>query len=76
MEDMLGHTLSDGHRLRKLGPKELVTVRRAFNEIDTDGSGQIDIIEVRAAILSIKCGFIYLCCATNSPTRTLPRFEA
>lgn len=45
--DMFGHHLSDGHRLRKLGPKELVAVRRAFNDIDQDGSGQIDIIEVR-----------------------------
>ena len=49
---MLGHTLSDGHQLRKLGPKELIKVRRAFNDIDTDGSGQIDIIEVRAAVRS------------------------
>eukprot|EP01043_Picozoa_sp_COSAG02_P037865 COSAG02_NODE_2875_length_7843_cov_877.610795_2_plen_171_part_00 len=48
VDDMLGHTLSDGHKLRKLGPKELVKVRRAFNDIDADGSGHIDIIEVRA----------------------------
>lgn len=47
--DMFGHQLSDGHRLRKLGPKELVAVRRAFNDIDQDGSGQIDIVEVRTA---------------------------
>eukprot|EP01043_Picozoa_sp_COSAG02_P032394 COSAG02_NODE_2162_length_9623_cov_3.592923_6_plen_183_part_00 len=51
-DSMFGHELSDGHRLRKLGPKELVAVRRAFNDIDQDGSGQIDIIEVRAPPLS------------------------
>jgi hypothetical protein len=50
MDDMLGHTLSDGHRLRKLGPKELIAVRRAFNDIDSDGSGHIDIIEVRDCV--------------------------
>ena len=48
MDDMLGHTLSDGHRLRKLGPTELIAVRRAFNGIDSDGSGHLDIIEVRS----------------------------
>lgn len=47
MDQMLGHTLKDGHRLRKLGPKELVMARRAFNDIDQDGNGHIDINEVR-----------------------------
>lgn len=56
-DSMFGHALSDGHRLRKLGPKELVAVRRAFNDIDQDGSGQIDIIEVRAPPLyrAVSC---------------------
>ena len=44
-----GHSLTSGKHLRKLGAKELIAVKRAFMDIDSDGSGNIDIVEVRDA---------------------------
>ena len=47
-------SLAGGKHLRKLGAKELITVKRAFMDIDADGSGHIDIVEVRA-LCSSRC---------------------
>lgn len=69
---MLGHQLSDGHRLRKLGAKELVKIRRVFNELDQDGSGDVDIIEVRAPLANVQSD----AAADFQPhVPCLPRFE-